>query len=141
MKKISKYITEHYILVLIISLILIIPALIGYINTRINYDILIYLPDNIETIKGEKILTKDFGLGSYAFVMIDMKNNNKVLSLEKDIKKIKGVNKVFSIADVLGTTIPKDMLPDEVLDKLYNKGNNSSITIRGNNRFFYILIS
>ena len=121
MKKISKYITEHYILVLIISLILIIPALIGYINTRINYDILIYLPDNIETIKGEKILTKDFGLGSYAFVMIDMKDNNKVLSLEKDIKKIKGVNKVFSIADVLGTTIPKDMLPDEVLDKLYNK--------------------
>ena len=119
MKKYADFISNKYILVLIICLLLIIPSFIGYFNTRINYDILIYLPENIDTIKGEKILTDDFGIGSYAFVMTDMKNNYKVLELEKNIKKIDGVNKVFSIADVIGTEIPKEMLPTEVLNKLY----------------------
>ena len=121
MKKFADFITRRHILILIIGLALLVPAIIGYINTRINYDILVYLPDNIDTIKGEKILTKDFGIGSYAFVMTDMKDNYKVLKLEEKIKKINGVNKVFSIADVLDTTIPKDMLPNEIKDKLYDK--------------------
>ena len=121
MKKFADFITRRHVLVLIVGLLLLIPSIIGYINTRINYDILVYLPDNIDTIKGEKILTDDFGIGSYAFVICDMKDNYKVLKLEDKIKKIKGVNKVFSIADVLDTTIPKDMLPSEVKSKLYDK--------------------
>ena len=121
MKKIANFISEHNLLILVVSLLLLIPSVIGYVNTRINYDILVYLPDDIETIKGEEVLTDDFGLGSYAFVMMDMKDPYKVLKLEEKIKKIEGVNKVFSIADVVGTTIPKEMLPDKVLDKLYSK--------------------
>ena len=120
MKKISSFISNHNIMILVISFIFLIPCIFGYLNTKINYDILVYLPDDIETIQGEEILTDDFGLGSYAFVMVDMNDTNKILKLENKIKKIDGVNKVFSIADVLGNTIPKDMLPDEVLDKLYN---------------------
>ncbi len=120
MKKFANYISNHNILILVISLLLLIPAVIGYVNTRVNYDILVYLPDNIETIKGEKILTKDFGLGSYAFVMIDMKNPKDVLKLQNKIKKIEGVNRSCSIVDVLGTEIPKDMLPDKVKDALYH---------------------
>ena len=132
MKKFADFITKKHILVLIIGLLLMVPALIGYINTRINYDILVYLPENIDTIKGEKILTEDFGIGSYAFVMIDTKDNYKVLKLEEKIKKIKGVNKVFSEADILGTTIPKEMLPDEVLDKLYDKDTSiMMVTFKG----------
>lgn len=121
MKKFADFITKKYVLVLFIGLLLLIPSIIGYINTRINYDILVYLPEEIDTIKGERILTKDFGIGSYAFVMIDTKDNYRVLKLEDKVRKIKGVNKVFSEADILGTTIPKEMLPDEVLDKLYDK--------------------
>ena len=120
MKKFSRYVSNHNILILIVSLLLLIPSIYGFINTRINYDILVYLPENYETIKGEKILTNDLGLGSYAFVMVDFKDTSKVLKLESKIKKIDGVNKIFSIADVVGTTIPKEMLPDEVLDKMYN---------------------
>ena len=132
MKKFADFITKKHILVLIIGLLLMVPALIGYINTRINYDILVYLPENIDTIKGEKILTEDFGIGSYAFVMIDTKDNYKVLKLEEKIGKIKGVNKVFSEADILGTTIPKEMLPDEVLDKLYDKDTSiMMVTFKG----------
>lgn len=120
MKKFADFISNKYIIVFIICLALMVPAVIGYVNTRINYDILVYLPDDVDTIKGEEILTNDFSLGSYAFVMIDMKDNYKVLKLEEKIKKIDGVNKVFSVCDVLGTEIPKEMLPDKVLDKVYN---------------------
>lgn len=119
MKKFSNYIANNYLVILIICLILIIPAFIGYRHTRINYDILIYLPEKVDTIKGENILTNDFSLGSYAFVMTDMKSNYKILELENEIKKIDGVGKVFSVVDVVDTKIPKEMLPDEVLNKIY----------------------
>ena len=120
MRKFSNFITNNNIIIIIISLVLLVPSIIGYVNTRINYDILVYLPENIETIKGEKILTEDFGLGSYAFVMIDMNNPLNVIKLENNIRKIDGVKKAFSVVDVIGTSIPKEMLPDEILDKLYD---------------------
>lgn len=125
MKKFSEFISNKYILIFVLCLALIVPAVIGYMNTRINYDILVYLPDDVDTIKGEKILTDDFSLGSYAFVMIDMNDTYKVLKIEDKIKKIEGVNRVFSVADVLGTEIPKEMLPDEVIEKVYS--DNTSV--------------
>lgn len=120
MKKFAKNITNHPFMVLVISVILFIISIFGYVNTRINYDILVYLPDSIETIKGEKILTDDFGLGSYAFVMVDNKSSLDILNLEEKIKDIKGVNAIYSVADIIDTTIPYDMLPDQIKDKLYS---------------------
>ncbi len=120
MKKFAKSITNHPFMVLVISVILFIISIFGYVNTRINYDILVYLPDSIETIKGEKILTDDFGLGSYAFVMVDNKSSLDILNLEEKIKDIKGVNAIYSVADIIDTTIPYDMLPDQIKDKLYS---------------------
>ena len=120
MKKFAKSVTNHPFIVLIISVLLFIISFFGYINTRINYDILVYLPDSIETIKGEKILTDDFGLGSYAFVMVDNKSSLDILNLEEKIKDIKGVNAIYSVADIIDTTIPYDMLPDQIKDKLYS---------------------
>ena len=120
MKKIAEKITNNSVIVLVISLLLFIVSIFGYVNTRVNYDILVYLPDTIETIKGENILTDEFGLGSYAFVMTNDKDSEQILALEEKIKDIKNVKEVCSIADVLGTTIPYDMLPDEIQDKLYN---------------------
>lgn len=125
MKKIANYIVNHTLLILIIGFILLIPTTIGYIKTRINYDILIYLPEEIETIKGENILTDEFGLGSYAFVISDGTSNKELLKLENKIRKINGVNKVVSVADVLDSGIPKSMLPTEITSKLYN--NNETI--------------
>lgn len=120
MKKFAKNITNHPFMVLVISVILFIISIFGYVNTRINYDILVYLPDSIETIKGEKILTDDFGLGSYTFVMVDNKSSLDILNLEEKIKDIKGVNAIYSVADIIDTTIPYDMLPDQIKDKLYS---------------------
>ena len=120
MKKFSKFISNHNVFILMIGLLLLIPSIFGYVHTKINYDILVYLPEDIETIQGENILTDEFGIGAYAFVMMDMSNSYDVLALEEKIQKIDGVNKVFSILDVIGTSIPKDMLPSEVVDKLYD---------------------
>ena len=128
MKRVFKFIAYHSKLILIIGLIMLIPALYGYINTRINYDILVYLPENIETIKGQRILTEDFGIGSYAFVMTNDKSQKNILELEHKIKNIKGVNGVASVVDVLDTTIPHEMLPDEIEDKVY-KDNETVILV------------
>lgn len=119
MSKIRNFITNHSLLILIISILLLIPATIGYINTKINYDILVYLPDNIDTIKGENILTNDFKVGSYAFVILENMSGNDALKIENKIKKIDGINEVLSIYDILGTTIPESMLPSSIKDKLY----------------------
>ena len=118
MKKFSKFITNHAIGILVACLLLVIPAIYGYLNTRINYDILVYLPDSVETIKGENILNDDFGLGAYAFVVVDSTNGKKILDLEKEIQNIEGVTSVFSLQDVLDVTVPSSFLPNEIVDKL-----------------------
>lgn len=118
MKKFKKFVTNNSLLIVIISILLIIPAYIGYKNTRVNYDILVYLPSDIETIKGENILTDEFGLGSYAFVIEKNMGNNKILKLEDKIRDIENVNEVISASDILDT-IPYEMLPSEVSDKIY----------------------
>ena len=122
MKKIREFIVNHSLLIVIVTLIGMVPMLIGYMNTRINYDILVYLPKDIDTMKGQDILSEDFGLGGYAFVMVDNMSNYDTLELEKKYSNIDGVNKVFSMSDVLDTTISYDVLPDEVKDKLYRDG-------------------
>lgn len=128
MKKISDFIVKHHLLIVILSLVLFVPAVIGSLNTRVNYDILVYLPEDIATIKGQNILKNDFGIGSYAFVMIDNENSKDILKLENEIKKIETVNNVVSLVDVIGTTIPIEMLPDEVSEKLY-KDNETVIMV------------
>ena len=120
MNKIADFIVKRKLLILIFGLLLLIPAFIGFVTTRINYDILVYLPNNIETIEGENVLTDDFKLGSYAFVMIDNKSNKEVLDIEDKIKDVKGVNEVVSAVDLIDSGVPDNFLPDEVRDKLYS---------------------
>ena len=119
MKKISKWIVEHSKLIVILSILLLIPATIGYIKTKVNYDILVYLPDNIETMKGSEILTNDLGSGAFAFVMTSDKDERKLLELEDKINNISSVNKTLSIANLTKEGIPLSFIPDEILDKVY----------------------
>ena len=124
MKKINQFITNHSVVVVIIALLLFIPSLIGYVNTKINYNILVYLPEDIETIKGQDILTNDFGIGAFSFVTVDKMNSYDMLKLEDKIRKIDSVHLVASLADVTDTTIPMDVLPDDVLKKLHQEEKN-----------------
>lgn len=128
MKKIADNICKHKTLVLIITSILFLLSLIGAYLTKINYDILVYLPSDIETVKGQNILTEDFNMGSYAFVLTDNMSSKDILQLEENIKNIEGVNEVVSIYDLVGTTIPVDMLPNEITSKL-SKDNTDLIMV------------
>lgn len=123
MQKMSSFIVKHNKLILIIAIILLIPSIIGYKSTRINYDILTYLPDTIKTVQGEDILSKDFKTGAYSIVVLDNMPTKDILKLEDKVKKeIDNVEMCVSIADVVGEEIPIEMIPDEIKDKVYNDG-------------------
>ena len=122
MKHFGQFIVKYRKIILIIGLLLLIPAVIGYIKTKVNYDILVYLPDDIETIQGENILQDDFGMGSYSVVVIENMKSKEILDLENKIKQIDQVSMCISTADVLGTKVPIDFLPDEIKNKAYKDG-------------------
>lgn len=113
---IGKHIVKHKVFVVIMSLLLLIPSVYGMMTTNVNYDILTYLPKDIETMKGQKILEEDFDMGSFAICAIDDMKAKDILKLENKIKNIEGVNKVVSANDLLGTTIPMEMLPSDIIE-------------------------
>ena len=119
MHKLGKAICKHKRLILIIALLLLIPSVMGMKATRINYDILVYLPDDIETIRGENILSDDFDMGAFSVVLLDDMKIKDIKKLEEEFKKIDNVEKVVSIADVVGTAIPEEMIPEDIKSKVY----------------------
>ena len=131
MKKFGDFICKHKVTILILSVLLLIPAAIGYFNTKTNYDILVYLPEDIETMKGQNILKEDFNMGAFATISIDNKDQKKVIDAEKSIRKIDGVNKVLTINDITGITIPFEILPDSLLEQVKN-GNKTLMLVTFN---------
>lgn len=121
MKKFADLVCKNKYLIVILTLILLIPSIIGFYKTKVNYDILVYLPDDIETLKGQKILTKDFNMGAFSITVVDDMEDKDILKLENSIRNVKGVDKVLSITDITGTTIPKEILPSDILSKVSHK--------------------
>lgn len=119
MKKFGEFICKNKKLVIIVSCLLLVLSFVGMKFTKVNYDILVYLPDDIETIKGQDALVNDFNMGSYSITIIDNMSSKDVLKLEEDIKKVDGVNKVVSLYDVIGTSIPLEVFPNEIVDKVH----------------------
>lgn len=128
MEKFGQFICKHKVAILIISLLLLIPSIIGYKATRVNYDILVYLPDNIETIKGENILADDFDMGAFSVVILENMQSKDIIELEKQFREVGNVEKVVGLTDIIGTDVPLEMLPDEIKDKLY-KDNTTPILV------------
>lgn len=128
MEKFGQFICKHKVAILIISLLLLIPSIIGYKATRVNYDILVYLPDNIETIKGENILADDFNMGAFSVVILENMQSKDIIELEKQFREVGNVEKVVGLTDIIGTDVPLEMLPDEIKDKLY-KDNTTPVLV------------
>ena len=131
MKKFTDFVCKHTKLILITSFVLLILSFIGMKITKINYDILVYLPEDIETIKGQNILTDDFNMGSYSIAVISNMNSKDILKLEEKIKDIEGVGEVISLYDVVGTNIPVSILPSS-LTKYLGDDNNTLLFITFN---------
>lgn len=118
MKKIGDFVCNHKWMIIIITLLLLLPSFIGMQKTKINYDILVYLPEDIETLKGEKILTEDFKMGAFSITVVENMASKDILRLEEKIREIEGVDKVVSIHDITGTTIPIELLPKDFSEKI-----------------------
>ena len=127
MNAFSHFVTKRKWLIISISLLLLIPSIIGYKGTKINYDLVSYLPKDVETMKGQNILTKDFKQGAFAVVITEGMNAKQILSLEEEIKKVDSVNKVGSVYDIIGYSIPIEILPKDVVSKV--KKNESNLII------------
>ena len=125
MKKYGEAIVKHRKLILIISFLLLIPSIIGMANTRINYDMLNYLPSNMDTMKGQDILLKDFDKGAFSILVVDGMSPSELEKLQNKLEKIKHVNSVIGYDSVLDSTIPEKILPDEI----YNELNNGKSTL------------
>ena len=122
MLKFGEKICKHKKLIFIIALLLLIPSAIGMMATRVNYDILAYLPDEVETVQGENILQNEFNMGSYSIIVTENMSTKDIQKLENKFKELENVEKVVSVADLLGANVPVEMLPDEVKDIAYKDG-------------------
>lgn len=122
MLKFGEKICKHKKLIFIIALLLLIPSAIGMMATRVNYDILAYLPDEVETVQGENILQNEFNMGSYSIIVTENMSTKDIQKLESKFKELENVEKVVSVADLLGANVPVEMLPDEVKDIAYKDG-------------------
>ena len=125
MIKLSKAIVKYRSLILIIAAVLIIPSVIGMVGTRINYDMLSYLPDDIETIEGQDILLKDFGKGAFSFVIVDGMEDKDISKLRGKLEKIDNVDSVIWYDSLMDISVPKEVLPDEI----YNAFNSGDSTV------------
>lgn len=114
MEKLGRKIVKYRIPIFIISLLLLIPASIGYLNTRVNYDILSYLPGEIETMKGQDILVDEFGTGAYSMFICEGMENKDVAALKKKIENVDHVAKVVWYDSVADIRLPMEMLPDKL---------------------------
>ena len=114
-------VVKHRHIIFIVSLLLLIPSLIGYKTTRINYDMLTYLPSTMDTMKGQNVLMKEFGKGGFSIVVLENMKSDDVTQLKADYSRIDGVEEILNLEDVLDPTVPKSMLPDQVAQNLSNK--------------------
>lgn len=125
--KIGNKVVKHRRTILIIAILLLIPSFLGYKNTKINYDMLTYLPDKMDIVKGQDILLNDFGKGGFSIVVLENMKSNDVNKFRNEVEKVKHVSEVTDIQDVYNPNMPKDMLPTKVRDNINNE--NASLLV------------
>ncbi len=127
MEKLGRGIVKARIPILVISILLLIPAALGYINTRVNYDILYYLPKEIDTMQGQDILLDEFQKGAYAIVLVDGMHGRELTKLEDKIENVDHVAKLISYNSIVGGDIPLEMIPEKLRSQFYNSDKDSTM--------------
>ena len=128
MKKISSLIVKKRMMILIISLVLLIPSVFGYISTKINYDLLTYLPKEIDTMKGQDILKEDFGTGAFSMLVSENMKPKEVSALKEKIQDVPHVKDVIWYDSLLDTSVPMEMLPKDLFEA-FNHGDATLLMI------------
>ena len=127
MKKFGKVVVKLRIPILVLSFLLLIPSVLGYFNTRVNYDILYYLPSDNDTMQGQDILLDDFGKGAYAMVVVDGMNKSNVSKLVKKVEGVDHVASVISYSGVVGDDVPSEILPDKFRSYFENEDSGATL--------------
>ena len=127
MNKMSRAIVKGRILILILAVLLLIPAAIGYIKTRTNYDVLTYLPKDIETMEGQNIMVDEFGTGAFSMCVIENMDEKDVSSLREKMCEVENVKDVLWYDSLMDLSVPIDLLPQDIQDVFINKDENSTI--------------
>ena len=118
--KVGKWLTRHKAVVLIIAFLLLIPATIGYVSTRINYDLLSYLPNSLETVSGQDTMVDEFGMGAFSMIVVEDMEKKDIVALKEKLKKVNHVEDVIWYDDAMDITVPTEMLPDKLREGLFN---------------------
>lgn len=124
----GKKVVKFRIPILIISILLLIPAGLGYVNTRVNYDVLTYLPEDIETMQGQDILVKDFGTGAFSMFIVDGMEDKEVSALKAKIENVEHVQKVLWYDSLADISMPKSMIPKDVYE-VFNSDTGTMLAI------------
>ena len=114
--KLSRLIVKLRIPIVVITLVLMVPALFGILNTRINYDMLTYLPEDMDTVKGQNILMEEFGKGAFSFIIVEDMPDKDVAALKEKIQKVDQVDTVLWYDSLADISVPKEFLPDKVYE-------------------------
>lgn len=118
--KFGKWLTRHKAVVLIIAFLMLIPATIGYVSTRINYDLLSYLPNSLETVSGQDTMVDEFGMGAFSMIVVEDMEKKDIVALKEKLKKVNHVEDVIWYDDAMDITVPTEMLPDKLREGLFN---------------------
>ena len=118
--KFGKWLTRHKAVVLIIAFLLLIPATIGYVSTRINYDLLSYLPNSLETVSGQDTMVDEFGMGAFSMIVVEDMEKKDIVALKEKLKKVNHVEDVIWYDAAMDITVPTEMLPDKLREGLFN---------------------
>ena len=129
MKKIALWEARHPKLVLLIALLLVIPAAIGFFTTGVNYDILSYLPDDLESVQGEELLDKTFGTAGISIVITENLSPKQTVALKNEILEIDHVSSVIWVDTLADIGIPADILPDMIKDVFYSKDDSKTMML------------
>lgn len=128
MIKFGKAVVKCRVVILITSILLLIPAVFGYVHTRINYDVLTYLPKEIETMQGQDIMIEDFGIGAFSMLMVDGMEPKDVAALKAEVEKVDHVEKVLWYDSIADISMPQSMLPDK-LYKVFNSDKGTMMAV------------
>lgn len=112
--KVGKWIAKHRFIILLLGILLLIPSFIGMAKTRINYDLLSYLPESLETVEGQDVMVDEYGMGAFAMVVVEDTDMKDIQKLADQFNKVDHVEKVLWYGDVADLSLPVEMIPSDL---------------------------
>ena len=133
MERFARWVVKRRKLVLLLAVLLLIPSVVGAVGTYVNYDILTYLPKELESVIGERYLEEDFNMASVSMITVENMTAADTLTLKEELSGIEGVQSVLWVSDLVDVSTPKEMLPSDLQRFFYNDSVATMLILRFEN--------